>query len=147
MSPMVLGNFSLAFGGLGLCTAPLSFIMVKAQQGFYEQMGYSLAYFQTMFALGVVFSLWLAVTGVGLVRYRRWGRTSFLVYAVATIVWTVVYILYSVVHLLGQPGLDPAMRQGGLIGAAFSLGGLIFPVLGLIFLNFREVKAAFDGRK
>lgn len=142
VSPMVFGILCIVFAGLSLLFLPFSLWIVFSDPGMYEQMGYSAAYARGSTILGLPFAVWLLVTGIGLVRYRKWGRVSFNVYAVITILWGIGNSIYMFVNLFGSEFANPAQQAGAIGGSIGGMFGLIFPILGLAFLNLASVRAS-----
>ena len=141
VSPMVIGIISIVFAAFGFLSTVVSILMLAfANPVMYTPMGFSSGYMLFSMILGVVFTFWLLAAGIGLIRYRHWGRMSFNWYAIITILWSVSQSAYLLVHMLRVEFADPAMQAGAIGGAVGGLFALILPFVGLIFLNLRSVR-------
>lgn len=103
-------------------------------------------------ACGLALSVLLLVAGIGLMMVKGWGRWLSIVYAIIDIPVTLVSsILTSKVMLpmIEQQAGGQLPPEAVKIIAAASMGfglccGLIYPIVLLIMLNLRDVKAAFE---
>jgi hypothetical protein len=157
-TPKVIGIIALVFGGLGLlgqAMLPLMMLVMPAeieeiQRESMKQGGYSWEYMMAMIALGAVISLWLIASGIGLLKYRRWGRLGFNAYAVLGIAMALYGVYTAATQVQSSPLDDLATMAEEMetmtrvTGVVSSLIGMIFPVLGLIFLNRPHVKASLN---
>jgi hypothetical protein len=112
--------------------------------------------------LGILLSVALLVSGIGLLKLRPWARTLALVYAVVSILETIGSIIYESLFTMpilkefvagerARPGLTPDEKMGydmmEMIGnfAVFApLIIVIFPIVVLIILLRPSVRAAFS---
>jgi hypothetical protein len=156
--PMVLGVMSIVYGGFGLLGQAIYPLMMaimppemeKMQQEALAQSGYSMAMMYAFIAFYAVTSLILLISAFGLVTYRRWGRIGFHIYAVLAI----LSALYGAVIAMTQelPPMPPEMAAMAgsietaqrVMGVIMNLAFLLFPVLGVIFLNRRSAIAALN---
>jgi hypothetical protein len=116
----------------------------------------------TMAEMGVdlVLDVMLLTAGIGLLGMKAWARILSLVYAVlsilnrvGTLVFTLAVLLPALDTVLAEEtmrepklqGVLPVMKMGMIIGAVFSALVVIYPIVVLILLNLRSVKAAFHG--
>lgn len=149
-SVTVFGILALVFGGIsllgGLANLVTSNMAVKTdameqQQAMLDAMGYSRTYMTISNAVGLVFSIGLIAIGIGLLMRKEWGRLAFNGYALLIIVWTTVNFIYVLINLLGSEIAENPVVLGGAIGGLIgSLLGLLYPGLGLYFLNRPVVK-------
>lgn len=152
VTPKVVGIIALVFGGLGLvgqAMVPLMMLVLPAdvkeiQRASLAQGGYSMGYLIAMTVVGAIMSIWLISSGIGLLKYRRWGRLGFNVYAVLGILMA-LYGVYSALTR-GYPilpdGSELQMQSVSRVsGVVSNLIGMLYPVLGLIFLNRSKVVA------
>jgi len=111
--------------------------------------------------VGFLLSLLMIVSGAGLVNRQPWGRTVAIVYAVLSICYHVVDLLYAILFVV--PGMNAvadkvaarAGAQGGIVGGAMKGGmfvGLlisaaitIYPIVVLVVMQRAGVKAALAG--
>ncbi len=150
-TPIVVGIISLVFATLGLigqAMLPLMLLVLPAefqetQQEAIAQGGYSREYIIAMWGFGVLMSLWLMGTAVGLLKYKRWGRIGFNVYALIGIL-SALYGVYMASTQIYPTTPETAQFESAqrIAGAASSLLGMLFPILGLAFLNRRHVVAS-----
>jgi hypothetical protein len=104
------------------------------------------------FIVGIPIMLLLVISGIGLLKVKRWGRTLALIYGFLGIITSIVtaFVNYQFLAkpLLAQSNLkDPqaAGAVGGAIGSIF--GGclnLIYPVLLIFFMLRPNIVAAFN---
>lgn len=147
-TPLVLGIISLVFGAFGLLGDVSAFVMyllmpqmAAFQQALVEKSGQSMNYVISMWIIGTLLGVWLLATGIGLVRYRSWGRMGFNVYAVVRILVALVGVYMAATQSYPSPEgqinsmeneLEMVQRATAVIT---SLLGMLFPVLGMYFLN------------
>jgi hypothetical protein len=128
-----LASLAVVYGGLQLNSDP-SLDPMKASESYAAMMRISVP-------LGVAASVALGVAGIGLMRFRPWGRMLSLIHAWYAIVSVVASLAIAYPVLIGiierHSGSGPSHAAaigglvGGLVGGAF---GLCLPVLTLIFL-------------
>jgi hypothetical protein len=140
---MVMGIISIVFAAIGVLGSAVSVLMVLfSDPEILTPTGFSSGYMVFSTVLGIVFAIWLLVAGIGLVRYRKWGRLNFNLYAVITIVLSISQSVYMLVNVLGADFDNPAQQAGMIGGSIGGLLGLIFPIVGLVFLNLPSVRAS-----
>lgn len=93
--------------------------------------------------VGGVFVLLQLIIGIGLIRYRNRARLWFNGYSVFNIAWVAINTLYLLIRLMliDLEGMLLIMYIASIVAAPF---GLIFPVLGMIFLNKPRVVASLS---
>ncbi len=163
VSPKVLGIFNIVFGVIGLIATAVSFVMMDAvsqmpQNGppnpaleAMKNPEYGNWIMATM-PIGIVATLLLIASGVGLCMYRKWGRTAAIWY-VGFSVLAIVVGMYINYRFLLAPMLAEAQdgaagpeviggAVGGVIGGVMgSCGGLVYPVIVAVFMcqkRFRD---------
>lgn len=150
-TPKVIGIIALVLTILSLASQALLFLsslalpaeIEAAQQEAIAQGGHSSTYIMAMKGFSLLMSIWLLVSGIGLLQYKRWGRMGFNIYALVGI----VSALYGIYMALTQAysttpetaSFEPMAR---LVGAVTCSLGMLFPILGLAFLNRRHVVAS-----
>lgn len=140
----VFGILNIVFGTLGLVTSPLNLINVNRSldllgaEGFYRSWAY------LSIAITPILSLVLLILGIGLLRYREWGRRGTVIYAWVVIVLGILSLLITVGSLATQLGGEPnPVIIGGIIGGVIGgIIGLIYPILSLVFLTRPSAKDA-----
>lgn len=153
VTPKVFGILGLIFGILGILGSLVGAVLMRVlpnQGEIYGAIGYSGGYQTVTTVLGVVGAFVLIAASIGLLRYRDFGRLLFIAYAVYTILFTLAnsgYLVFTAMRNLGSdlPPEVAGATVGGVVGGAVGgLVGLIFPVLGLILLNRRAVRASLS---
>jgi hypothetical protein len=131
--------------------------------------------FQTIDALrGVAMGALMIISGIGLIQVRPWGRTLAIVYAwlslalgVASIVYTAVFVIPATQDMMdfmfqqmaqeaktpqeqaafnqvrAMMGMMTPVLYGSLI---FAIAFLAYPIIVLVVMNMKRVKAAFSGQ-
>lgn len=166
----VFGILNLVFGVLGVCGnivgigmfAVMSSDLMDANAK--AQMNWQQFDDPTIFAvliaqmtLSGILAIVIIISGIGLLKFKPWGRKLANFYAVATLILIVVgttfSIIYTVIPTLNEanlPGADPQKMGaaiGGLVGGVFgACFGIIYPICILIFLNRRRFVDQITGR-
>ncbi|GAB5406646.1 MAG: hypothetical protein Aurels2KO_48770 [Aureliella sp.] len=162
-SATVFGILNLVWGILGICStvASIGFIAAAANPdfGMTEAPGmeqFADASYRAFLTVVNILSLALAVlliaSGIGLLKFRPWGRSTAIWYAALTILVLIgttagTFVLLLLPSLTNAATPEEQMQAyfgigGGLVGALF---GLIYPVLLLIFMNRQSFKAAINA--
>lgn len=101
--------------------------------------------------LGLGLSCVLIASGVGLLKFKAWGRSSANLYAIGSLILLVIGLIAHVIFML-LPALEimnsmdaQNPEEVGLVAGAFGglIGGCvgaIYPLLLLIFMNRRQFK-------
>jgi hypothetical protein len=148
-SVTVFGILNIVFGGMGLICTPFSLLVgVPAMQ---ETMQATAPYRMWTLAagfIGIGFSIWLLVLGIGLVTMKKWARGGSVIYACVMIVWIIVIASMNIAALSLKWINVPETGLPGFIGGTVGgmCGGLIYPILLLIFMQTAKVKQAFQAR-
>jgi len=111
------------------------------------------AFLKLSIPLGILSSLTLLASGIGLLLLKGWARYLSIGYAIYAIIFGLVGAVMNFVYLM-RPMLEQASHQqgpeaAGAIGGAIggTVGGcfaLIYPILLLIFMFRSNVVAAFQ---
>lgn len=149
-SVTVFGVLNCVFGGLGLICTPFGLLVGVASMQ--ETMEATNAYRIWIIAGGIVgvgFSIWLLVLGIGLLMMKGWARRGCLAYAWIMIVWNIVGVVINIAALSLDWVSMPEANQAGFIGgtAGGFCGGLIYPILLLVFMQTDKVKQAFLSKE
>lgn len=166
----VFGILNLVFGILGVCGSVASvggfaFLYsgildekMKAQmnlQQFDDPVFFGLLSMQMV--LGTILSVVIIISGIGLLKFRPWGRKLANFYAIAYLILLIVGIVINIVFTV-IPAVKQANSQGatpdqvggavgGVLGGVFSVCfGVIFPICILIFLNRQRFVDQIEGR-
>lgn len=157
-SVTVFGILNIAFALLGLCglagSIAMFFIPIDPNlpNPAIELMQGNTAYRAFMIVsipLGFISTIVLVVGGIGLLTWKKYGRTASIIYGwyaiISMIIGTVVSWVLVFMPMLQQAqqanGPEQAGAIGGIIGG--SVGGcfgLIYPVLLLYFMSRQDVK-------
>lgn len=158
------GILSIAFGGLGLMSLPMTFASLYWLEKLTHVRNPLLSIMDAdpfvrawMFAsmtLGGGAAVGLTVAGAGLLAMKAWARRLAVLWAGFSLAFGVVGILVNTTivspALLRAAALSPASpaAKGGAMGGAIggSIGGvlgLVYPALLLYFITQAEVRAAF----
>ncbi len=158
----VFGILNLVFGILGVCGNILGIgtfavmssdlIDAKTKTQMNLQQFNDPIYFGVLSAqmvLSGILSIVIIVSGIGLLKFKPWGRKLANFYAVATlillVVGTAVNVIFMVIPAINEannPGASPEKMSAavsGVAGGAFGICfGIIYPICILIFLNRRR---------
>ncbi|MDX1929378.1 MAG: hypothetical protein SFV81_22820 [Pirellulaceae bacterium] len=158
----VFGILNLVFGILGVCgniagvgmfafmSSNLIDAKMKAEmnlQQFDDPVYFGILSAQMV--LTGILSVVIIVSGIGLLKFKPWGRKLANFYAVAylilLVVGTVVNVIYSVIPAVNDaydPNATPDQiggAIGGVVGGVFGVCfGMAYPICILIFLNRRR---------
>lgn len=145
----VFGVLNIVFALLSMLCLPFSILSASTGGGALgELLGRG---FRTwaLFSHTVQFvtSAMLLVLGVGLLRCRDWARKGTVVYGWFAIIYGLVSTIVVVVFLLNRlpeaTAAETPALIGGLVGGVFGgLGGLVYPVLQIIFMQRPIARAA-----
>jgi len=156
----VFGALNIAFGALGLlCATPLGLAMVLMPQpdAFIEIMGNPAVRFVQLFGIGigVVTSVMLLWSGIGLLGQRDWGRRLAIGYAalaiIANLVVSGLLLTLAVVPMFIVAGQrDTPEVWGGAVGGlggtiGGALGGIVYPVVLLAGMRAASVRNSLSG--
>jgi hypothetical protein len=102
----------------------------------------------TAFAINAILAALLIVSGVGLLRLRRWGwRLALIVAAPQVLVSVALMVMGAIEYARASANLNDttASRAAGLLGGLFcgQLVAMIYPVIVLIVLGRRGVRDVF----
>ncbi len=149
-----LGIFGTCAGGVVLAFAPALTQMAELQEGPEFQIipeGPMFGFFVASIVLGGILSIALIAAGVGLMKYKNWGRTLSIAYTWLNIIFTIIYTIASVGVAInkatGDGIADPekATQIGAAVGG--SIGGcvgLIYPIVLLIFMYNRNLRNSLE---
>ena len=168
-SATVFGILNLIFSVLGLCGTGFGIfsllVFQNPEMGGGAQVPLTLelmrenpayqAFTFVSIGLGAVSAILLAVSGIGLLKLRPWGRTLCIVYGSYTVLLAIASGVINVAVF--APELDKAQQQanpqataeamGGVIsGAIGGCGSLIYPAILLGFMLFNQnLRRAFGA--
>lgn len=166
----VFGILNLVFGILGVCGnvigigmfAVMSSDIIDAKtksqmnmQQFDDPIFFGLLSAQMV--LNGILSVVIIISGIGLLKFKPWGRKLANFYAVAYLillaVGIAVNIIFTVIPAINEannPGASPdkiGAAAGGVVGGVFGVCfGMIYPICILIFLNRRRFVEQITGR-
>jgi hypothetical protein len=164
----VFGILNILFGALGICSIPLTGMMLFAPMDkqmtdqnpalklMAENAGYKL-FMMAGLGLGMIAVVVLIIAGIGLWQLKPYGRTLSIGYGIYGVAANVVGLLVNSMLLFpvlldkvnaAPPGPQQAGAYGGLIGGiAGGCMGFVYPVLILIFMFRPNMVAAFKANK
>jgi hypothetical protein len=169
----VFGILNLVFGIIGVCSSlavvsGFTFLFnvldakTRAQMKLDESMQQFndptfFGLFVMQMVLGTILSGVIIASGIGLLKFKPWGRKFANFYAIAYLILLVVGVSINVIFTLipavneaNNPGASPdkiGAAVGGAVGGVFSVCfGVIYPICILIFLNRRAFVDQIEGR-
>lgn len=155
-SPMVFGILCLVFSSLGILGAIMKLFLQLApqtipgmeqqaeqQEAMLSSMGYSPTYMLIAQVIQYISLPLILAIGIGLVRYRHWGRKGFTYLAIVLLTWGVINSGYVVYNILGNSGGESALTAITLVSLVVGmLFSFLYYGLGIYFLNSTRVKEA-----
>lgn len=143
----VLGILNLIFGGMAVLCTPVAIVMILLMNRFNPAetgvMGtpYGMAYTIISTGLGMVAAVVEIISGIGLLRKRKWGRTLALGYGGYGILAGLAGIVVALTFAMPSTpaNLSVFTRATGIMSGVF---GMIYPVLLIVFLCRQKVVAA-----
>jgi hypothetical protein len=147
-SVTVFGILNIIFGGLGLLCTPI--VTALELGSTYTEMETTTTYTAWNLAgscIGFGFSIWLLALGIGLLMMKSWARRGSIIYSIAFIIWIFLGVGIEVAALSLDWIIIPESQIPLFIGwmCCGFCGGLIYPILLLIFMLTPKVKAAFEA--
>ena len=160
-SVTVFGILNLLFGALGVFGVFMMLALLfgeRAQNNpvvrlMEENSGFG-TWMKLSIPLGIISTIAVFVSGIGLLLMKRWGRTLAFAYAVLAIASGAVSLIMNFTFVV-RPLMDQAARQqgpeaagavggvlGGMCGGCF---GLLYPILLLYFMTRPSVIEAFQS--
>ena len=167
----VFGVLNVIFGGLGLlftCIG-LGFILAitsgliplpdgQSNPAFVTQDENAFLYFYniTSAAGALIFTIVLLVSGIGLLKHKKWGRTAGLTWAGYSVLTTIVALVVTWTHIYpyqletmdetaaAVPNMEVILLGSMIFGNVLSVGFLIYPGLFALFSSKQPFKDALD---
>jgi len=153
-SVTVFGVLNCVFGGLSLLCTPCNLFGLLFSEKFPWAQG-TMMQMDTMYKIilmfmsvvGIGFSIWLIILGIGLLTSKKWARSGCVIYGILTIIWVIAGIALNIaamkLHWIDIPSEGMPGYIGGICGGL--CGGLIYPILLLIFMLTPKVKQYFTS--
>lgn len=152
---LILGIINIAFGVLGICGGLFGLAGNLAPGGAQGQIEFPeevKGWMNLLQGVGLALSVVLLVAGIGLIKVQNWGRLLSIIYAIVDIpvsLASTIITTRAIKPMLEQQGGDvPPEAMNMIFASSIGIGvccGLIYPIVLLIVLNLRDVKAAFLG--
>jgi hypothetical protein len=166
---MIFGILNIVFGILGLCGNLVTGGMLAAvslgtlddelaapMEQFKDPVTFG--FISTQLVVGTILAIVAIVSGIGLIKFRPWGRTWANFYAitsllliVAGLIFTIFYTIVPAVQAANDPAADPTQvgaAIGGIVGGiAGSCFGMIYPICVLVFLNRKIFVDAIESQR
>lgn len=147
ISVTVFGVLNIVFGGFGLLFSSLAtFGLVTAGDTSKMASTYKI-FLLFMNVVGFGFSVWLLTLGIGLLMFREWARSGSVIYGWLGIILSVTETAVNFfAFVMNWVAVSEGERAEYIVGLCIGLvGGLIYPVLLLIFMQTAGVKQAFQA--
>jgi hypothetical protein len=144
-SVTVFGVLNCVFGGLTLVCTPFGLLGLAIAHKTMETTSEYKIWAVAGAIAGFGFAIWLLVSGIGLLMFKRWARKSSAAYAKVNILWALLAVFVNIFALSHQWINVPERGMPQAIGsiAGGLCGGLIYPILLLIFMQTAKVREAF----
>jgi len=99
-----------------------------------------------MNCIGFGFSIWLLVTGIGLLKLLGWARFGSIIYACVGIFLTVLETIINTIAMKSDWIIIPDTKRPEFNVSIFVslVGGLVYPILLLIFMQIAKSKKPFN---
>jgi hypothetical protein len=158
----VFGVLNVIFGGLGLLGTCIGLGAILAftsglipipdgqsNPAFVTQDENAFLYFYNIIsaAVALLFAIVLLVSGIGLLKHKKWGRTTGLAWAAYSVIATIVVSVITWTHIYpyqlemldtneatkGLPNMEAILLGSMIFGNVLSVGYLIYPGLFALF--------------
>jgi len=169
----VFGVLNVIFGGLGLlgtCIGLGAILAItsglipvpdgQSNPAFVTQDENAFLYFYNIIsaAVALLFAIVLLVSGIGLLKHKKWGRTTGLAWAAYCVLSTIVVSVVTWTHLYpyqletlanneataAVPNMEAILLGSMIFGNVLSVGYLIYPGLFALFSSKPPFKDALD---
>jgi hypothetical protein len=143
-SVTVFGILNIIFGSLGLICLPFSLLITFGVPQMWDPSDIAVIWIIVIHAVGLITTIFLLTLGIELLRLRAWARKWTLVYGWFSIVWAVIGTIVNLLLITsGEFGYAEEILPGAIGSTCGGLiGGLIYPVLLIIFMQRPSVKDA-----
>ena len=139
----VFGILNIVFGSLGLVTSPLNFVNIGQSVEIFEAEGFFRTWLYISIGITPILSLILLILGIGLLRYKEWGRQGTVIYSWFTIILGIFSSVITVGSLASRLGDSNPVIIGAVVGGIIgTVIGLIYPIISLVFLTRPSAKEA-----
>ena len=169
----VFGVLNVIFGGLGLLGTCIGLVAILAlttfdlipipegnNAAFVTQDQNAFLYFYNIIsaAVALLFAIVLLVSGIGLLKHKKWGRTTGLAWAAYCVLATIVVSVVTWTHIYpyqletlanneataAVPNMEAILLGSMIFGNVLSVGYLIYPGLFALFSSKPPFKDALD---
>jgi hypothetical protein len=167
----VFGILNVIFGGLGLlgtCIGLGAILAItsglipvpdgQSNPAFVLQEENAFLYFYNILsaAFALLFTIVLLTSGIGLLRHKRWGRTTGLAWVAYCVLSTIVVSVVTWTHIYpyqletmdeaaaAVPNMEAILLGSMIFGNVLSVGYLIYPALFVLFGSKQSFKDALD---
>ncbi|MFP6905148.1 MAG: hypothetical protein VCG02_08020 [Verrucomicrobiota bacterium] len=158
LAPKVFGIIHLVLGVMGLLGSLFSIAMLKVSLGrlaLADLDGPGLAWIKISAFIGPLPGILLIVAGIGLLSYKRYGRTLSIAYGflglllgVTDLIMTFTVIMPGMMGVPGIGGVDPGQAQAEMMvkimGLIVGLMRMIYPLVLVIFFLRPKSKAGLN---
>ena len=131
---------------------------MQSNPGFVTQDENAFLYFYNIIsnAVALLFAIVLLVSGIGLLKHKKWGRTTGLAWAAYCVLATIVVSVVTWTHIYpyqletmdeaaaAVPNMETILLVSMIFGNVLSVAYLIYPSLFVIFGSKQSFKDALD---
>ncbi len=140
--PFGLGFTNIVLGGLQLALCVLyGFLLILAIVDVPVWVPGALAVSLLFLLLGIAGGALLLIGGIGLVKYRNWGRITSIVAAVVELV------IGAIVAVFAIKAVDNGAAVAAIVLTMLCLIVIAYPIVLLVMLNSKQAIAALDGQR
>lgn len=142
-SVTVFGILNIIWGAMGLLVTPLEIIMMFAGRRTMNLSEGVKVWLMLSSVIGLARAVLLNVTGIGLLKLKKWARVWTFGYGLFAIGWGVLGMIVHIIFMsTGGYGVSPD-GMPALIGGFCGVVGFIYPILLVVFMRKEDVIQAF----
>lgn len=147
----VLSLLNIVLGSLGLVCMPLLLAVAVLPPDVFSVQAVPVSWKVISAAVLPILSLWLLITGIGLLKLKKWARIGAVAYGWFTVVLGTAQLCIIIAEYLTkarqmQVGMAAGYVQHaaeGMVGGILSgLVALIYPIVIIVFLSRRQASTA-----
>ena len=135
MSVTVFGLFNCYFGGVRILATLFTFLMLGPLPGQLQ------AWITVTAVSGLALGILLLMTGIGLIRMKRWARRGSVICACFVIPWSILWVILGFRAPI-YDGMVTCLTDCCNLFSLIVIGP--YSILLLIFMNTRKVREAFN---
>ena len=143
-SVTVFGILNIIFGAMGLLAIPLGIIMMFVRPRTMNLSEGVRVWLMFSSVIGLARVVLLIVTGIGLLKLKRWARVWTFGYGLFAIGWQILGMIVVIIFIsTGGYGYSSQQMPGIIGGSCGGIVGLIYPILLVVFMRREDVIQAF----